>query len=127
MNMRQLVCTIAGILALAGLNGCKTENEHRSSQLSEGRMIDDKHITEQVKDDLKNDPVYKFNDINATTYAGVVQLSGFASSETEKQKAQSIAQGVPGVMRVDNGIALTPRSPMPATGRTNSDNRIYSQ
>ena len=127
MNMRQLVCTIAGVLALASLNGCMTENEHRSNSLSEGRMIDDKHVTEQVRDDLKNDPVYKFNDINASTYAGVVQLSGFASSETEKQKAQSIAQRVPGVVRVDNGIALKPTPPMPATGRTNSDNRIYSQ
>ena len=33
MKMRQLVCTIAGILALAGLNGCKTD-EHRSGELA---------------------------------------------------------------------------------------------
>jgi len=37
MNMRQLVCTIAGILAMAGLNGCKTEH----SELSDGRVVDE--------------------------------------------------------------------------------------
>jgi len=125
MNMRQLVCTIAGILALAGLNGCKTD-EHRSAELSDGRMVDDKHINERVRDELKDDSVYKFNDVNVSTFAGVVQLSGFASSEAQKQRAQSIAQNVPGVIRVENGITLKPAPPTP-TGRTNTDNRIYSQ
>jgi len=122
MNMRQLVCTIAGILAMAGLNGCKTEH----SELSDGRVVDDKHINERVKDGLKSDVLYKFDDINVSTFAGVVQLSGFANSDAQKEKAQSIAQNVPGVSRVENGITIKPPPPAP-TGRTNTDNRIYSQ
>jgi osmotically-inducible protein OsmY len=124
MKMRQLVCTIAGILALAGLNGCKTDQ--RSSELSDGRMVDDRHINERVRDDLKNDPVYKFDDVNVSTFAGVVQLSGFANSEVQKQRAQTIAQNVSGVARVENGITIKPAPPAP-TGRTNEANRIYSQ
>jgi hyperosmotically inducible periplasmic protein len=126
MNMRQLVCTIAGILALAGLNGCSTEGDHHAGGLSDGRMVDDKHINERVRDELRGDPVYKFDDINVSTFAGVVQLSGFADSDVQKQRAQNIAQHVPGVLRVDNGITLKPAPPMP-TGRTNMDNKIYSQ
>ena len=123
MNMRQLVCTIAGILALAGLNGCKTD-EH-SSELSDGRMVDDKHINERVRDSLKADAVYKFEDVNVSTFAGVVQLSGFANSDAQKQRAQSITQTVPGVLRVENGITIKPAPPAP-TGGTNAS-RIYSQ
>ena len=122
MNMRQLVCTIAGILAMAGLNGCKTEH----AELSDGRVVDDKHINERVKDGLKSDVVYKFDDINVSTFAGVVQLSGFANSDAQKEKAQSIAQNVRGVSRVENGITIKP-PPSAPTGRTNTDNRIYSQ
>jgi hyperosmotically inducible protein len=125
MKMRQLVCTIAGMLALAGLSGCKTDEKH-SSELSDGRMVDDKHITERVEDGLKSDPVYKFGDINVSTYGGLVQLAGFVNTEGEKERAQSIAQNVPGVIRVENGIALKPTPPAP-TGRTNQNSKIYSQ
>ena len=122
MNMRQLVCTIAGILALGGLNGCKTDHSG-SSELSDGRMVDDKHINERVRDDLKHDPIYKFEDVNVSTYAGIVQLSGFATSEAQKNRAQTIAQSVPGVSRVANGITLKPAPPPAPTGETE---RIYA-
>ena len=123
MNMRRLACTIAGMVALAGLNGCKT-SEH--SELSSGRMVDDKHINERVRDELKSDAVYKFDDVSVSTYAGLVQLSGFVTIEAQKQRAQTLAETVPGVMRVDNGITLKPAPPAP-TGRANQDSKIYSQ
>ncbi len=126
MKKRQLVCIIAGLVALAGLNGCQTDNERHSHELSSGRMIDDNHLNERVRTELKNDPVYKFSDVYVSTFAGVVQLSGFATIEAEKQRAQIVAENVRGVNRVDNGITLKP-SPASAaeTGRTNAD-RIYS-
>ena len=125
MKMRQLACTITGMLALAGLTACQTE---RSSELSSGRMVDDKHINERVRDELKNDPVYKFDDVNVTTYAGVVQLSGFANIDAQRQRAQQLAQTVGGVMRVDNGITLKPAPPAPLapTGRTTEDSKTYA-
>jgi osmotically-inducible protein OsmY len=128
MKTTKLACIISGAMALAGLVGCKTENEHRYSELSNGRMIDDKHITERVKEELNDNPVYKFSDINIETYGGLVQLSGFASTDAEKQKAQDLAESVPGVQRVDNAIALKPQ-PMQPTGRsgTNANSRIHSQ
>jgi len=125
MNVRELVCTIAGVVALAGLNGCKTDDH--SSDLSHGRRLDDRHINERVKRELKSDGTYKFEDIKVSTFAGVVQLSGFANSDTQKQRAQSIVQNVRGVLRVENGITVKPPPPAPPTGRTNTNNRIYSQ
>ena len=122
MKMRQLACAIVGVMALGGLAGCESTHHTRS----EGRALDDKHITERVKDELKGDPVYKFTDINVDTYGGLVQLSGFVNIDAQKKRAQDVAESVPGVMRVDNGITLKPQ-PMAPTGRTTQDNRIYSQ
>lgn len=125
MSMRKIVCTVAGVVALAGLIGCQTD-EH-SSDLSHGRKLDDRHINERVKKELKSDQVYKFEDINVSTFAGVVQLSGFADSDGQKQRAQSIVQNVPGVLRVENGITVKTPPSAPPTGRTNTNNRIYPQ
>ena len=127
MNMRQLACTIAGILAV-GLTGCKTDKS--SSELSDGRVMDDKNINEHVKDGLKNDPAYKFSDVNVSTFSGLVQLSGFVNTDAQKDKAQQIAQGVPGVQKVENAITIKPMPAAPTTtptGRTNQDNKTYSQ
>jgi hyperosmotically inducible protein len=125
MNKTQLACTIAGMLALGGLTGCKT-NSH-SNELSEGRATDDKNINERVKDELENDPVYKFADVRVSTFSGVVQLSGFVNTDTEKEKAQQAAQRVPGIMKVENAITIKPTPPPMPTGRTNQDNKTYSQ
>jgi hyperosmotically inducible periplasmic protein len=125
MKIRKLVCAIAGVVALAGLDGCQTDDH--SSDLSHGRRLDDRHINERVKKELKSDGTYKFEDIKVSTFAGVVQLSGFANSDAQKQRAQSIVQNVPGVLRVENGITVKPSPPVPPAGRTNANNRIYPQ
>ena len=45
-------------------------------------------------------------DIDVEVREGVVQLSGFVASAAEKQVATEIAQGVKGVVRVDNALDL---------------------
>jgi osmotically-inducible protein OsmY len=116
----QSMAAVATLLAFAG---CETE-KHSSDSRSEGRTIDDKMITENVQKDLKAEPVYKFDNVEAKTFAGIVQLSGFVDTDAQKSRAGEVAQQVSGVRQVENGIALKP-APMAPTGSTNGT-RIYS-
>lgn len=114
---------MAAAAALLAFAGCETE-KHSGDQRSEGRTIDDKMITENVQKELKAEPVYKFDNVEAKTFAGIVQLSGFVDTDAQKSRAGEVAQQVSGVRQVENGIALKP-APMAPTGSTNGT-RIYS-
>lgn len=45
-------------------------------------------------------------DVQVAAFKGNVQLSGFVLSEDQKSSAETIAKGVPGVVKVENSIAL---------------------
>jgi hypothetical protein len=123
MNINTLA--LVGTLAVVGFTGCQTST--RTSERSEGRMVDDHKITSNIKADLNTEPVYKFNDVSVKTFNGVVQLSGFVNTQEQKSKAAEIAQHVPGVVEVQNAISLKPQVPAP-TGRTSevriNDSRV---
>jgi len=128
--MKKPYSKIIGGLSLAvlltGVTGCETMNKH--DERSEGRLKDDKNITASVKSRLKDEPVYKFNDVNVNTFAGVVQLSGFVSSEDQARRAQEIAARTAGVHQVVNGLTLKQYSNAP-TGQTDGagQSRIYAE
>jgi len=117
--------TVAAAL-VALLAGCETSNT--PDERSEGRVTDDKKISENVRKELESEPVYKFEGVKVATFGGVVQLSGFVDINDQKRRAGDLAAEVPGVMQVDNGITLKP-APMKPTGRTNEvvEPKIYSQ
>ncbi len=94
---------------------------------SEGRVLDDKNITAGVHKALESEPAYKFTGVKVDTFAGIVQLSGFVNTDDQKEKAESLAEGTPGVRKVMNGIGLKPSMPSTATSRQNSDSRIYAE
>jgi hyperosmotically inducible protein len=48
----------------------------------------------------------KSTDIGVTTLKGEVRLSGYARSETEKQRAAAIARDIDGVQSVSNRIEV---------------------
>jgi hypothetical protein len=104
------------------ITGCETTSK---DERSEGRALDDKNITESVKKSLESEPTYKFSEVTVSTFAGIVQLSGFVNSDGEKQRAEDIAENTGGVRQVVNGIALKPV--MPATSRPASSSLIYAE
>lgn len=118
--MQMLFCAGTAAIVVA-MTGCQSTPK---DERTEGRAIDDKHITENVEKALEREPTYKFTEVKVKTFAGVVQLSGFVNTDSEKDRAAEIAQNTDGVSQVVNGIALKPE--MPATGR-NSQSRIYSE
>ncbi len=114
---------LAGITML-GLLGCKTSP---GDERSDGRKVDDKHLTAEIRKELRNEPVFKFDHVEVITYAGQVQLSGFVDTDEQKRRAGEIAQQTPGVLRVDNVLAIKPTVNNP-TGTAEGSNqpKIYS-
>lgn len=104
-----LASGLAASVAVMALTGCQTSSGERSA----GRQLDDRIVNSKVKDALQDEPVYKFPEVRVMTYGGVVQLSGFVSSEDQKAKAAELARRIEGVHEVINNISLKPT----ATGR----------
>ena len=71
-----------------------------------GEYVDDSVITTKVKAAIFNDSTLKVNEINVETFKGVVQLSGFVSSQANIDKAVEVARGVAGVKSVKNDMKL---------------------
>ncbi len=90
------------VIAIVVLAGCAAT----PTQESTGEYLDDTTITTKVKTALLNDPQVSGLAINVETFKGTVQLSGFADSEDESQRAAELARSVDGVQAVRNDIRL---------------------
>lgn len=75
---------------------------------STGEYIDDSTITTKVKAAFVSDKVVDSMDVKVETFKGTVQLSGFADSSAEIERAAQIAAKVAGVKGVRNDIRLKP-------------------
>lgn len=71
-----------------------------------GEYVDDTVITTKVKAAIFNEPTLKSAEINVETFKGVVQLSGFVSTEANRYKAAEVARSVKGVTNVKNDMRL---------------------
>ena len=77
-----------------------------SKQEGTGEYIDDTMITAKVKTAILNDPDLSVAEINVETYKGIVQLSGFVSSNAAADRAVQLARQVSGVKSVKNDMRL---------------------
>ena len=71
-----------------------------------GEYVDDTVITTKVKAAVLHESSLKSAEINVETFKGVVQLSGFVSSQANIDKAIEVARGVAGVKSVKNDMRL---------------------
>jgi hyperosmotically inducible protein len=71
-----------------------------------GQYIDDTVITAKVKAALIENDLTKATEINVETFKGIVQLSGFVSSQASANKAVELARNVGGVKGVTNDMRL---------------------
>jgi osmotically-inducible protein OsmY len=71
-----------------------------------GEYVDDSVITTKVKAVIFNEPTLKSAEINVETFKGVVQLTGFVSSNANISKAVELTNGVKGVKSVRNDMRL---------------------
>ena len=100
--MRKLHLRLAMAVGLLALGACASTR----TQQAPGEYFDDATITTKVKSALIANPVAKAHQIEVETFRGVVQLSGFVDTTTERDTAQKVAQGVAGVKSVHNNIEL---------------------
>ena len=73
--------------------------------------LDDSTITAKVKAVFLADRHVNTLNINVTTVDGVVELSGYANSQDEVNRAVQLARNVTDVKSVTNNIRLNPSSP----------------
>ena len=102
MSQLKRLSAILLALAFATILGCAGS----STKESTGEYFDDTWITTKVKSALVEDPQIKSAEINVETFKGVVQLSGFVSSQTAANKAMELARGIAGVKGVTNDMRL---------------------
>ena len=113
-----LAAALGTAVAVTGLTGCHTEGR------SAGTYIDDRVVSSRVKGALDHAHVYKFPNVDVSSFNGTVQLSGFVETASQKNSAGQIASQVEGVKQLVNNITVQ-GAPMAPTGRTNSV--IYPQ
>ena len=73
-----------------------------------GQKFDDSVTTGRVKAALIDNKDVKSHQINVETNAGVVQLSGFVTSDAMRDSAARVAANVDGVKKVDNELMIKP-------------------
>ncbi len=83
-----------------------TAHAETSTSSSPGQMLDDTVITTKVKAAFVEDEKVSALRINVTSNKGIVQLSGFANSLQEANRAVDITRAIPGVKDVKSDIQL---------------------
>ena len=71
-----------------------------------GAYVDDSKITAEIKAKMASDKDVAATSISVETLNGVTQLSGFAKSQAEKERASEIARQAKGVRAVRNDIVV---------------------
>jgi hyperosmotically inducible protein len=100
---RHAVTAVSLSVLLGGpLYGCASTPGHEST----GQYIDDASITTKVKAKLLNDSITEGLKVDVNTDRGMVQLSGFADNDNQRERAYQLAQSVAGVKSVRNDLIV---------------------
>ncbi|MEO8768131.1 MAG: BON domain-containing protein [Nitrosospira sp.] len=100
--MKQLksVHTVIMVSLFLSMLGCASTSTTEST----GEYIDDSVITTKVKAAIFNEPTLKSTEINVKTFKGIVQLSGFVSSQADISRAMEVAKTIVGAKFVRNSL-----------------------
>jgi osmotically-inducible protein OsmY len=104
MIIRITLAAAVAAVALLSASGCAVTR----GQETVGAYVDDATITARVKARFIEDKEVGAASIKVETLNGVVLLSGFAKSTTERNTAERLARSVSGVKSVKNEIAVQP-------------------
>ncbi|MES2070150.1 MAG: BON domain-containing protein [Pseudomonadota bacterium] len=102
MRLPQRFAAFFFALIVVSLLGCASTAKKEGT----GEYFDDTAITTKVKAAIFAESSLKSAEINVETFKGVVQLSGFVSSEDRIKKAVEVTQAVKGVKSVKNDMRL---------------------
>lgn len=105
MKQLKYISTMVLAVMFATLLGCAST----SKQEGTGEYLDDGVVTTKVKAAIFNEPSLKSAEIKVETFKGVVQLSGFVSTQADVDKAVEVVSGVKGVASVKNDMVVKGR------------------
>ena len=91
----------AAVTVLCAVAACASGPRETAAQ-----MQIDKETAERVEAALSADKVLYAKHISVRADNGVISLTGYVWDPSDLQLAMAIAEGVPGVMRVDNDLEL---------------------
>jgi hyperosmotically inducible protein len=103
MKTRLMTAAMASLL-VAGLAAAPSFAEETA-----GQKVDDVTVLTKIKADLLQSKNVDGLDVNVDVKDGRVTLSGTASTDAERVKAESIAKNASGVKSVENKIVLKAR------------------
>jgi osmotically-inducible protein OsmY len=101
-NLTKIFSATLLALSLMTAAGCASTAKHEGT----GEYVDDSVVTTKVKAMLFDEPNLRSGQINVETFKGVVQLSGFVSTQADINRAVQIARSVKGVTSVKNDMRL---------------------
>lgn len=105
------------VVSINSLTGCAGDRYNRST----GEYIDDNSVKVRAWQALRDNPDYKFSNVNVTAFKGTVQLNGFVDLGAQKAMAEEIVRGVDGVHSVINNLSVG--DPGPRTSGENADDK----
>jgi hyperosmotically inducible periplasmic protein len=108
LGLRSGTLVLAGLLA-TGLEGCKKAEETAAAtapSTTVGAEIDDSIVTARVAAALLAEFSARSYGYKIETRKGEVQLSGFADSQADIERAVQVVRAVPGVKNVDNKVSV---------------------
>jgi len=108
ITRRLLIVAAFALPACVFIDGCKSTTAPAATAAGES-ATDDAALAARVKQALVADPALRSLPMSVATYKGVVQLSGYADSDAQIQKALAVTRGVPGVHSVSNDLHLRPQ------------------
>jgi osmotically-inducible protein OsmY len=102
MTILKRAIPLLAVLFASALIGCAGTPRSEST----GEYFDDTVITAKVKSAILEEPSLKSAEINVETFKGVVQLSGFVSTQANVNTALVTARNVKGVSSVKNDMRV---------------------
>lgn len=107
MNNTLIRSLVTGLFVFGASGAIQAADTHAEANKSAAaQYIDDASITTAIKAKHAEDRVVRVTTIGVETKDGVVQLSGFTPSATEKARAEELARSVKGVKSVRNDIVI---------------------
>jgi hyperosmotically inducible protein len=91
---------------VAGVKEVRNDLQISSEHSTTGSVIDDSALTASVKSALIEDADTKAYQINVETDHGVVLLTGFVDSRSDRDRAGELARSVKGVSQVRNDLEI---------------------
>jgi osmotically-inducible protein OsmY len=102
MSAFKRLLALLPVIAILGVLGCASTGTQEDS----GEYLSDTWITTKVKAALVGDSLVKATEVNVETFKGIVQLSGFVSSDQAMDQAVLVAKNIEGVTSVKNDMRI---------------------